>query len=185
VHLGERARGVEPVEAGSRGSTLHLACIQQGGKCLGDVMEDALAILLHSLQLLPSLLHGARRIELTGRLEHVGVPEHELLMDRVRDRLETPRASLLEQEREEHGLEQEVTQLAEELRVVAGKRCVLVITGKGVGRGGAGAGVLRENAPRWLNLPPNRARVLAFDHAQPRDGGDGALYVLLRRQRRP
>jgi DNA-nicking Smr family endonuclease len=63
----------------------------------------------------------------------------------------------------------------------AGKRCVIVITGKGNTRGGAG--VLREAVPRWLNEPANRPRILAFSHAQPKHGGTGALYVLLRRTR--
>ena len=63
----------------------------------------------------------------------------------------------------------------------AGRRCVLVITGKGDAKGEAG--VLRAMAPRWLNEPPNRARILAFEHAQPKHGGQGALYVLLRRKR--
>ena len=63
----------------------------------------------------------------------------------------------------------------------AGKRCVLVITGKGLASGG----VLRDQVPRWLNLPPNRARVLAFDYAQQQHGGSGALYVLLKRRRAP
>ena len=62
-----------------------------------------------------------------------------------------------------------------------GKRCVLVITGKGGSR--EGSGVLREQVPRWLNQPANRARVLAFDYARPRHGGEGALYVLLKRRR--
>ncbi len=62
-----------------------------------------------------------------------------------------------------------------------GRRCVLVITGKG-GLGDDG-GVLRNMVPRWLNTPPNRARVLGFDLAQPKHGGQGALYVLLRRVR--
>ena len=61
----------------------------------------------------------------------------------------------------------------------AGKRCVLVITGKGL----AGGGILREQVPRWLNQPPNRGRVRAFDYAQAQHGGMGALYVLLKRQR--
>lgn len=63
-----------------------------------------------------------------------------------------------------------------------GRRCVLVITGKGDAKGEAG--VLRAMAPRWLNEPPNRARVLAFEIAQPKHGGQGALYVLLRRRKR-
>jgi DNA-nicking Smr family endonuclease len=62
-----------------------------------------------------------------------------------------------------------------------GQRCVLVITGKGYGS--AGAGVLKTMVPRWLNEQPNRARVLAFCHAVPAHGGEGALYVLLRRVR--
>jgi DNA-nicking Smr family endonuclease len=61
----------------------------------------------------------------------------------------------------------------------AGKRCVLVITGKGL----AGGGILREQVPRWLNQSPNRGRVLAFDYAQAQHGGMGALYVLLKRRR--
>jgi DNA-nicking Smr family endonuclease len=63
----------------------------------------------------------------------------------------------------------------------AGKRCVIVVTGKGdIAQGG---GVLRAQVPRWLNDAQNRARVLAFDYAQPRHGGMGALYVLLRKTR--
>lgn len=64
----------------------------------------------------------------------------------------------------------------------AERRCVLVITGKGAGKDGED-GVLRRAVPRWLNESPNRPRILAFSTAQPRDGGSGALYVLLRKRR--
>jgi DNA-nicking Smr family endonuclease len=60
-----------------------------------------------------------------------------------------------------------------------GKRCVLVITG----RGRAGGGVLRSAVPRWLHGPEFRPHLLAIATAQPRDGGAGALYVMLRRTR--
>ncbi len=63
----------------------------------------------------------------------------------------------------------------------SGRRCVLVITGKG--RIGEETGVLRRMVPRWLNAPPNRARVLSFADAQPKHGGAGAMYVLLKRKR--
>jgi len=62
-----------------------------------------------------------------------------------------------------------------------GLRTVLVITGKG-GLGDA-RGVLREAVPRWLNEGDLRPRVLSCAWAQPKHGGAGALYVLLRRQR--
>ena len=64
----------------------------------------------------------------------------------------------------------------------AGRRCVLVITGKG-GRAAGGIGVLRAAVPTWLNGPELRHQVLSFCHAAPKDGGIGALYVLLRRRR--
>ncbi len=59
-----------------------------------------------------------------------------------------------------------------------GNRCVLVITGRGLRTGGT----LREMTPRWLETSPNRGRVLSFAQAQLHHGGDGALYVLLRRR---
>ena len=64
----------------------------------------------------------------------------------------------------------------------AGKRCVIVITGRG--RMGQGGGVLRSQTPHWLNLPSLRPLVLGFASAQPKDGGSGALYVLLRKRKR-
>jgi DNA-nicking Smr family endonuclease len=63
----------------------------------------------------------------------------------------------------------------------AGRRCVLVITGTGAWR--EGGGVLREAVPRWLNEAPVRLLVLAIAKAQPRHGGGGALYLLLKRRR--
>lgn len=63
----------------------------------------------------------------------------------------------------------------------AGRRCVIVVTGKGVGK--EGGGVLRSAVPKWLNESPNRDRVLAFEYARQKDGGAGALYVLLKRRR--
>ena len=62
-----------------------------------------------------------------------------------------------------------------------GRRCVIVITGKG--KVGQTSGTLRAEFPRWLNQGETRGRVLAFTPAQPKDGGPGAWYVLLRRNR--
>ncbi len=63
----------------------------------------------------------------------------------------------------------------------AGRRCVLVITGRGLGPDGPG--VLKRAVPRWLEEAGLRRRILATATAQPRHGGEGALYLLLRRQR--
>jgi len=67
-----------------------------------------------------------------------------------------------------------------------GRRCVLIITGKG--RGGAAGergelGVLRRQVPLWLNQAGLRDKILAFDYARPEHGGQGAIYLLLRRRR--
>ncbi len=62
----------------------------------------------------------------------------------------------------------------------ARRRCVLIITGRGMREG---TGILRSQVPRWLNEPPIRDRILGLSQARPRDGGEGALYVLIRRQR--
>lgn len=58
---------------------------------------------------------------------------------------------------------------------VADKRMVLVITGK--------SGVLRRQVPHWLSLPDMRELIVGFEAAAIRHGGEGALYVRLRRIR--
>lgn len=69
-----------------------------------------------------------------------------------------------------------------------GLRLVLVITGKGRERPHSDLlteqpGVLRRQVPRWLAAPPLRAVVTEVVPASRRHGGDGALYVFLRRLR--
>ncbi|NEW86995.1 MULTISPECIES: Smr/MutS family protein [Rhodopseudomonas] len=59
---------------------------------------------------------------------------------------------------------------------------VLVITGKGKS-GDAERGVLRRQVPQWLALPEFRAYVVGFDEAHIGHGGEGALYVRVRRAR--
>ncbi len=65
-----------------------------------------------------------------------------------------------------------------------GHRVILVITGKGgPSEDGEGRGVIKRSLPQWLNEAPVRDRILAVHKAQPRHGGAGAYYVLLRRTR--
>jgi DNA-nicking Smr family endonuclease len=71
----------------------------------------------------------------------------------------------------------------------AGRRCILVITGKGGRTTGAGEGdfvtrgdgVLRQQVPQWLRQEPSSSRIFAVEQAHPRHGGAGALYVFLRK----
>ncbi len=74
-----------------------------------------------------------------------------------------------------------------------GLRLVLVITGKGLtdGRNGAAddgpiprrPGALRHAVPAWLRQAPLSGMVLDIRPAHRRHGGDGALYVYLRKRR--
>jgi DNA-nicking Smr family endonuclease len=76
-----------------------------------------------------------------------------------------------------------------------GHRVVLVITGKGApagtprddhwseSMGRSDRGILRRNVPMWLADPELRAIVVSYTAAAVRHGGDGALYVHLRRLR--
>jgi DNA-nicking Smr family endonuclease len=63
-----------------------------------------------------------------------------------------------------------------------GAKTVLVITGKG-GRSDSGRGVLKRQVPMWLALPEFRALVVGFADAAIGHGGEGALYVRVRRVR--
>jgi DNA-nicking Smr family endonuclease len=58
-----------------------------------------------------------------------------------------------------------------------GHRCVRIVHGKGL-RSGPGGPVLKVKLNKWL---PQWEQVLAFTSAPARDGGTGALYVLLAR----
>ena len=61
-----------------------------------------------------------------------------------------------------------------------GHRSVLVITGKGA----RGDGVLRRAAPEWLAAAHLRPVVAGVSEAHRRHGGEGALYVALKRKPR-
>jgi DNA-nicking Smr family endonuclease len=66
-----------------------------------------------------------------------------------------------------------------------GARIALVVTGKGIGRGSdqRERGVLKRQVPMWLSLPQFRSLVVGFEDAHLGHGGEGALYVRLRRPR--
>ena len=71
-----------------------------------------------------------------------------------------------------------------------GLKHVLVITGKGADQAASKSfyeederGVLRNAVPQWLAEPEFATQVVSFSRAPRRLGGDGALYVRLRRGR--
>ena len=101
-------------------------------------------------KLLRRLRAGAFEIELTIDL-------HGLLAAEARERV---REALLE-------------------AFAAGRRCALVIHGRGLHS--ADEPVLKRTLPDWLAEPPLGERVMAFASATPEHGGLGATYVLLRK----
>jgi DNA-nicking Smr family endonuclease len=61
-----------------------------------------------------------------------------------------------------------------------GQRSLVVVTGRGKNSPG-GLGVLRKSMQEWLTRNPLKRVVLAFCTAKAKDGGTGALYILLRK----
>lgn len=66
-----------------------------------------------------------------------------------------------------------------------GGRLVLIITGKGSPDAFGGRGVLKRMVPLWLRLPEFRNFVGGFENAAIGHGGEGALYVTIRRASHP
>lgn len=95
-----------------------------------------------------------------------------------------------------HGMTQDQAHRALALFVrqchAAGKRCVLVITGKG-GRQRPSddgpyvnqepPGILKRRVPEWLRQADLAPMVLSVASAAPSHGGAGAMYLLLKRRR--
>ena len=83
-----------------------------------------------------------------------------------------------------HGLTREEAKPALERFIqdsrIAGHRCVLVVTGKGL-HSKDQLPVLKQGAQQWLTHGRAAKQVLGFCSARPKDGGSGAIYVLLRR----
>lgn len=81
-----------------------------------------------------------------------------------------------------HGLDQDQARATLERFVRRafddGHRAVLVITGKGK----VGQGVLRQRTPEWLAAPALRDMIAGVSTADQRHGGEGALYVALKRK---
>ena len=84
-----------------------------------------------------------------------------------------------------HGLTQDAARAALERFVLEcwreGLRSVLVITGKGL----RGDGVLRRLTPEWLAAPHLQPVVAGISEAHRRHGGEGALYIALKRRPPP
>ena len=68
----------------------------------------------------------------------------------------------------------------------SGARVALVVTGKPARQDDSNrplGGRIHAEFPHWLNRPENRGRVIGVRPANPRHGGGGAFYVLLRKPR--
>jgi DNA-nicking Smr family endonuclease len=62
------------------------------------------------------------------------------------------------------------------------QRCVLIVHGKGH-HSLSNKPILKSKIREWLTESHLAERILAYTSAQPFDGGNGAVYVLIRRKR--
>lgn len=139
--------------------------------------------------------HSARRVR--EMLEHPPIEAPPPLADfcKRKERKISRGREEIEARLDLHGMRQVEAHIALRRFLVScyekGHRTVLVITGKGApGRqrddehgflGRPETGVLRRNVPMWLAEPQLRQIVVSFTSAAVHHGGDGALYIHLRR----
>ncbi|HEX7886585.1 MAG TPA: Smr/MutS family protein [Phenylobacterium sp.] len=130
-------------------------------------------------------------LDAPARIEPKRAPEAARTLRYGVDGIEPRRKHRIAREREEigaridlHGMTQERARAALEgflLRAFEdGWRAVLVITGKGV----QGDGILRKRAPDWMGDPRLSHVVAGISEAARHHGGEGALYVALKRKPR-
>ena len=72
-----------------------------------------------------------------------------------------------------------------ERALARGARLLLLITGKPRSGPGEKRGAIRAAVGDWLAASRHAADIAAVRNAHPRHGGAGALYIVLRRKRRP
>ena len=131
---------------------------------------------------LRGLVEGGAPFEVTDDGQRVEGRRVDLPMDALR-RLRRGRLPI-DARLDLHGLgvREARTQLEAFLQKVRsrGERCVIVIHGKGA-HSPQGAGVLRGEIGAWLSQGKASEHVAAFATAMAKDGGEGAVYVFLRR----
>jgi DNA-nicking Smr family endonuclease len=147
--------------------------------CRGVISEEA-----EVLAELSDLVSGQRPFELTETEEYVEgarVGTDPRLVTRLR------RGEFaLQGHIDLHGMVRTDAKQALEMFVLdsirKGRRAILIVHGRGHGSPG-GTPVLKHAAADWLSHGQIGGYVLAFTTARPADGGPGAMYVLLRRER--
>jgi DNA-nicking Smr family endonuclease len=133
-----------------------------------------------------ALLRAAAPVEqpLPVRRPHARPPRTGPLSDIEPNRKKAISREHLEARIDLHGMTQDRARAALEVFLLRawneGYRAALVITGKGL----RGDGVLRRHAPEWLAAASLREVVAGISVAHERHGGDGALYVALKRKPR-
>jgi DNA-nicking Smr family endonuclease len=150
----QRAEGSSAAEREAESVRDHLRTLVEGGQRF-EVSDDGRRVEGRRLELPPDALRKLRRgvMPIDGRTDL-----HGLHAEAARQHLET----FLRDKR------------------ARGERCVLVVHGKGDHSPG-GHGVLRGEIAAWLSQGRASESVAAFASADETDGGEGAVYVLLRR----
>ncbi len=168
----EMMDGVEPLGGGSR-----LAQKRVEPREWLALMDDADLVMQH----LDDLVHGNAPFEMADAEEYIEAAVKGLDR-RIVKKLRRGELSI-QAHLDLHGFRrEEARQMVAEFIArshVEGKRCVLIIHGRGLGSRD-NIPVLKEKLTSWLTRGAIGKHVLAFTSARPWDGGVGAVYVLLR-----
>ena len=174
--------GVTPLDRGAKSRVPRTAEVNEGAQRAKaeDVKARAVVEAEKALEHLHSLVEDGTRFEVSDDGRRVEGRRADVPSDLVR----SLRRGLLpiDARLDLHGMSAAQAQdaLAAFLRTMRtrNERCVLVIHGKGERSGG---GVLRGEIAAWLSQGKSREHVAAFATARDDDGGEGAVYVALRR----